>query len=81
MHTAGADGRCVECGQPFPCPATLAAYAAVVPRRRSAVRICTACQTGPMHHPEHRWEPCWVRLPGGDECGCTIGVRQPPESS
>jgi len=41
-------------------------------------RRCTACKDGPMFHPEHRWRPCWVRLPNGEECGCTVGVRQPP---
>ena len=43
-----------------------------VPRRPS-------CKTGPAFHPAHPWQACWVKLPTGGECGCTVGVRPPPE--
>ena len=29
----------------------------------------------PMLHPQHRWGPCDVRVPGGELCGCRAGVE------
>ena len=29
LHNAGADGRCEQCGEPFPCPTGLAVYDSV----------------------------------------------------
>jgi hypothetical protein len=29
LHNAGANGRCAECGEPFPCPTGLAIFEAV----------------------------------------------------
>src|ERR1051326_7881992 len=29
LHNAGADGRCQECGEPFPCPTGIAIYETV----------------------------------------------------
>ncbi len=30
LHDRGADGRCTECGEPFPCPAGVAIFESVV---------------------------------------------------
>ncbi len=30
LHNKGADGRCEECGEPFPCPDGIAIYDSVV---------------------------------------------------
>jgi len=45
---------------------------------------CPVCKSDdprgrrPMFHPQHKWAPCWVRLPDGDVCGCEAGVLHPP---
>ena len=48
----------------------------VRPRDLAINPRCPDCKTGPMFHPAHPCEPCWVRMPGGDECGCAVGVQQ-----
>jgi hypothetical protein len=48
----------------------------VRPRDLAITPRCPDCKTGPMFHPSHPWGPCWVRMPGGDECGCTVGLRR-----
>jgi hypothetical protein len=34
LHNAGADGLCEACGEPFPCPTSIAVFAAVLHRTR-----------------------------------------------
>ena len=59
-------------------------YAAgdVKPREIDPNPRCYECKSpdpmgrAPVFHPAHRWGPCEVRMPGGDECGCTAGVQQ-----
>jgi hypothetical protein len=70
LHNAGPDGLCEECGERFPCTAADAIYDQVVRRNLTPNPRCPDCKTGPMFHPAHRWEPCLVRLPGGEVCGC-----------
>jgi hypothetical protein len=59
--------------------------AAIVPLQLVVIAVfgvprCPHCKTGPpAFHPAHRWRPCWVKLPNGEECGCTVGVQEPPE--
>ncbi len=43
---------------------------------------CPECKSpdprgqAPMFHPEHKWQPCPALVPGGEECGCTVGVQE-----
>ena len=32
---------------------------------------CPDCKTGNMMHPAHVWEPCPVKMPNRELCGCT----------
>ncbi len=41
LHNAGADGNCTECGEPFPCPDSVAIFESVIPRRTIANPRCT----------------------------------------
>jgi len=41
LHDCGADGRCTECGEPFPCPTGLAIFEAV---KREVERPAPAVQ-------------------------------------
>ncbi len=53
----------------------------VKPRQLDPNPRCYECKSpdprgrAPMFHPEHKWEPCWVRMPSGEECGCMAGVQ------
>jgi hypothetical protein len=57
----------------------------IKPRNLDIMPRCYECKSPdtpllrgrqPMFHTEHRWGPCDVRMPGGDECGCTVVVQQ-----
>jgi len=50
----------------------------VKPRQLDPNPRCPDCKTGPMFHPAHPFEPCWVKLPGGQMCGCIVGVVASP---
>ena len=32
----------------------------------------------PMFQPQHRWGACDVTMPGGEPCGCTVGMQDLP---
>jgi hypothetical protein len=64
---------------------TILEAAAIVPLQLVVISVfgvprCPHCKAGPASHPAHPWQPCWVKLPNGEECDCTVGVRQSPES-
>jgi hypothetical protein len=83
LHNCGANGRCTGCGEAWPCSTDEDVLATIKPRRRDPNPRCSACASpdpkgrAPMVHPAHRWGPCAVELPGGEPCGCTVGVQHP----
>jgi hypothetical protein len=55
----------------------------IKPRDLDFLPRCYECKSpdtlrgmAPMFHPRHRWGPYWVRMPGGERCGCKVGVQQ-----
>jgi len=42
----------------------------VKPRDVSDNPRCSECKSGDMFHPEHKWGPCIVILPGRGACPC-----------
>ncbi len=70
LHNAGADGRCTECGEPFPCPTGLATYEAVkrelehpTVRSPEPAKAATPIVQPPLYAP--RWEDLEDR---GERC-------------
>ena len=52
LHDRGNNGRCTECGEPFPCPTGLAIYDAVVGKER-ADNPDDRLRPHPFRHSEH----------------------------
>jgi hypothetical protein len=79
---ARAQGRQVE-----ECPLFNAWPDSVKPRRRDPNPRCHSCSSPdpngrlPMFHPEHRWGPCEVRLPGGTTAAARRRPAAPPFST
>jgi hypothetical protein len=75
LHTTGPDGRCLECGEPFPWPTGLAIYGAVIPRQLPENPRCTCSSPDPRGRPPmfyalHPYGPCQATV-DGQPCGCT----------
>lgn len=91
LHSRGADGRCIECGERFPCPTGVAIYEAVKHELEHPTPRPEPVQPAPppppggtvREDPDDRADYCpqcfhwWVAhgVPGEGGYGCTMRVN------